>query len=249
MSLNIVIEGLDGTGKETQSKLLYNNLLQKYDKENIRRVSFPDYELPSGLLIQSYLNGTLSNTFNYDEDKWIYFISSIYTLNRLEMFQCKRKDEDENLFKFVENPSNILIMDRYTTSNALHQGSKFDSIEKLDEYIEWLQTHEYKECLLPKPTITFFLDLPLEVVIENITNRHNSKHDGNDIHETIEHIQKVYKNRLYIAEKMGWIFIDCYDKVNKCMKSREDINRNIQNVLYAVIEDYIKQIEGGENNG
>ena len=166
----IVIEGLDGSGKATQTSLLYKYLKEKNSKTIT--VSFPDYNQPSSTLVKMYLN----SEFGKDPDIVnAYAAASFYSIDRYASFLKFWKEKYENGF--------TIIADRYTTSNAIYQMSKLHS-EHWDEYLNWLYDYEYNKLLLPKPDLVIYLDMPIEVSQELMSIRYEGNEEKKDIHES-----------------------------------------------------------------
>ena len=120
----IVIDGLDGSGKTTQSERLYNELVAQ--GKSVRLISFPDYKSKSSTLVKMYLGGEFGTD---PESVNAYAASTFYAVDRYASFKCDWKE-------FYENPDSVVITNRYTTSNAVHQLEKIDR-EKWDEYLSW----------------------------------------------------------------------------------------------------------------
>ena len=129
MNKLIVIEGLDGSGKATQAKLLTSTLQEM--GRTVRQVSFPDYESDSSALVKMYLAGEFGTS---PSDVNAYAASSFYAVDRYASF---KKDWEKD---YAEG---IIVADRYTTSNAIHQCSKLPQ-EQWDGYLDWLFDFEYQ---------------------------------------------------------------------------------------------------------
>jgi dTMP kinase len=212
----IVLEsGTDSSGKETQTNLLFERL--KKDKINVLKVEYPDYKSESSSLIKMYLNG------EFGKDPYSvnpFASSSFFAVDRYASFKKKWKDIYEN--------GGIIIADRYTTSNMVHQASKIDNKEKKDYFLDWLYDFEFKKIGIPEPDEVFFLDVPPDISSLLMKNRKNKINGSSkkDIHEdNAEYLLKTYKNALYVAKKYNWEIINCVSGNN--MKSIQDINDEI----------------------
>lgn len=216
----ICIEGSDASGKETQSTLLFDYLNIKFNK--VRKISFPDYGNDSSTLAKMYLNG------DFGKDPYDINPKATSIFFACDRYASFKTDWEKN---FLENY--IIVADRYTTSNAIHQGSKIDDKEELNIFIDWLFDLEYNIFKIPKPDITFFLNMPYEYSAKLMKNR-NNKMSGNsikDIHESdLEYLKKSYYNALFISKQLGWINIDCVDDCGN-IKSKNDIHNEIIKVL------------------
>ena len=211
----IIIEGTDGSGKQTQSQLLHDRLYNKGIK--VKKISFPDYESPSSSLVKMYLNGD----FGKDAQSVnAYAASSFYGVDRYASFKTKWEKEYENGY--------VIISDRYTTSNIVHQSSKIDDFEDKMKCVNWIEDFEYNKLGIPSPDLVVFLNVPIEYTFNLMENRENkiTGEKSKDIHESNkEYLIKSYNSAIELAKLKGWIIIDCV-KDGK-MRTIEDINDEI----------------------
>lgn len=194
----IVVEGSDASGKATQTEILYNNLLK--EDYNVRKITFPDYNSSSSALVKMYLKGDFGNN---PEDVSPYVASTFYAVDRFASF----KKDWGNFY----SDGGIIITDRYTTSNMVHQAAKIKGAGK-DSFLDWLWNLEFNVYKLPEADCVVFLDMPPEISQKLIHNRLN-KFTGDvekDIHESNkEFLADSYINALYVANKYNWVKIDC----------------------------------------
>lgn len=215
----VVIEGVDGSGKQTQSQMLYDRLSEKFE---IRRLTFPCYESDTSALVKMYLGGEFGSK---PEDVNAYASSTFYAADRIGSFLKDWRGDYEN--------GKFILCDRYTTSNAVHQAGKLCGEEK-DKFLDWLFYYEYNLLGLPKPDYVFFLDVPPEVSRKLMENRNNkiTGEQEKDIHEkNSDYLEKSYNNALYVAKKCGWNVIECVK--NGKLRSIEDINDEIYNLVMS----------------
>ncbi len=207
---DIVLEGMDGSGKQTQSELLQLRLNQM--GHDFELVGFPHYESYSGSLVRNYLrnNKTVNKSFSEIQDD-----SLIYTFNRFQYFM-------ESGYTVIQE--NNYIFDRYTTSNLLFQTLDM-SIEEKEYYIKWLTNLEYNILGLPKPDIVIVLRCSETLVIDNI----NKRGQETDFFESIFMQGKVRGNIDYFVEHHGWIPIDV--DIDGKMRDRQDINDEIMSII------------------
>ena len=144
----IVIEGLDGSGKGTQAKVLYETLLAQ--GREVRKVSFPDYESNSSALIKMYLAGEFGTDPNAVN---AYAASSFYGVDRFASYKMDWGSYYED--------GGVVLSDRYTTSNAVHQTSK-EPEENRQAFWSWLYDFEYQKLGLPRPDLIIYLDVPTD---------------------------------------------------------------------------------------
>lgn len=199
-----VIDGTDGSGKQTQ----FNKLQERFDKEKVeyRTVSFPNYESPSSALVKMYLSGEFG-----EDPKSVspYVASTFYAVDRFATF---RKDFEE-----YYNNGGIILADRYTTANMVHQSGKIKDKEEREKFLDWLWDLETNIFGLPKPTEVFFLNMPPKKSLELIENRENKFSHTNvkDIHErNPEHIVESYNAACSLVSKYNWFEIKCMDREN-----------------------------------
>ena len=210
-----VIEGVDGSGKATQTDLLYQ-ALQKQERP-VRKISFPNYDSPSSSLIKMYLNGE----FGTDPQAVNAFATSVFFA--VDRFASFRKDWQ----KFYED-GGIIIADRYVTSNLVHQASKISDAAEKERYIAWLSDLEYNIFGLPQPDCVIFLDMPPTCSLQ-LRQQRNALKQGltQDIHEADQHyLQQAYENAVTIAQHQQWHTIHCATPDGN-IRSIEDIHRQI----------------------
>ncbi|MBZ4687809.1 MAG: dTMP kinase [Clostridia bacterium] len=219
----IVVEGLDGSGKETQTKRLYDRL--KYEGINVKKIAFPRYNSESSALIKMYLNGEFGDKAT---DVNPYVASTFYAVDRYASF----KQEWEQFYK----EGGIVIADRYTTSNMIHQAGKIKDREEKEKFLKWLWDFEFNIYGLPAPDLVFFLDVSVEFNKRLMEGRKN-KFTGEakkDIHERdLNHLLDAYNNAMIIAEKYQWQKIECV-KDNK-LRSISDIHNEIYKEASKII--------------
>lgn len=192
----IVIEGLDGSGKGTQAKRLVEQL-QKQGKA-VRKVSFPDYESDSSALVKMYLAGQFGKD---PSDVNAYAASTFYAVDRFASF---KKDWG----KFYEE-GGIIVADRYTTSNAVHQCSKLPE-EEWDKFLGWLFDFEYNLMGIPAPDAVVYLRVDPAVSQKLMTGRYQGDESKKDIHESnLDYLARSRKAADYCAEKLEWTVISC----------------------------------------
>ena len=212
------IEGVDGSGKATQTDLLYQ-ALQKQDKP-VRKVSFPNYDSPSSSLIKMYLNGE----FGSDPQSVNAFATSVFFA--VDRFASFRKDWQP----FYEN-GGIVIADRYVTSNLVHQAGKIAEAAEKERYVHWLSDLEYNIFGLPRPDCVIFLDMPPAYSLR-LRQQRNTLKQGltQDIHEADQqYLQQAYENATAIAQHQQWHRINCV--ANDQIRSIEEIHTEIMQLI------------------
>lgn len=192
----IVIEGLDGSGKATQTALLAENLNQC--GEVVKTVSFPNYSSDSSALIKMYLAGQFGSK---PEDVNAYAASAFYAVDRYAGWK-------QDWGTFLETQGHVLA-DRYTTSNAVHQCCKLEKPNR-QEFLDWLDDFEYTKLGIPKPDVVVYLDVEPDVSLGLINKRYGGETSKQDIHEADRAYQAHCREvALWCAKQLGWNVVKC----------------------------------------
>ncbi len=216
----LVIEGLDGSGKATQTQKLMERL-ESLGKDAVK-VSFPNYEDDSSALVKMYLRGDLGQA----EEVNAYAASLFYTVDRYATF----RKSYESFWK----QGHCIVADRYTTSNMFHQCTK-EPKENWDSYLSWLEDLEYEKVGLPRPTQVIYLDVEPEVSRALLSKRYEGDESKKDIHEAnFAYLLRCREAALYAAEKFGWKVIAC-NKGSE-MRSIEEISDEIWGAVRVYFE-------------
>ena len=220
--LIIIESGSDASGKATQSEELLKKLIA--DGYNVRKVEYPNYKSESSTLVKMYLRGDFGK---HADDVDAYIASTFFTADRYASF----KTEWEEFYR----SGGIVIADRYTTSNMVHQASKME-IEERDKYLDWLEDYEYNLFKIPRPDEVIFLNVPVDYSIKLMENRKNkfTGEDEKDIHESDKsYLRKTYNNSLYIADKYNWKRVECVE--NEQLRTIEDISNEIYEIVKNIL--------------
>lgn len=220
--LIIIESGSDASGKATQSEELLKKLTA--DGYNVRKVEYPNYKSESSTLVKMYLRGDFGK---HADDVDAYIASTFFTADRYASF----KTEWEEFYR----SGGIVIADRYTTSNMVHQASKME-IEERDKYLDWLEDYEYNLFKIPRPDEVIFLNVPVDYSIKLMENRKNkfTGEDEKDIHESDKnYLRKTYNNSLYIADKYNWKRVECVE--NEQLRTIEDISNEIYEIVKNIL--------------
>ena len=216
----IVIEGLDGSGKATQAARLRETLAA--NGLPVRQVSFPVYESDSSALVQMYLAGAFGSD---PGDVNAYAASSFYAVDRFASY----KSDWGSFYR----DGGIIIADRYTTSNAIHQCSKLPEGE-WDGFLKWLFDYEYGLLGIPAPDLVLYLRVDRDVSQALMTGRYQGDETKKDIHErNSAYLSRSEQAALYCAEKLNWQTISCTGGGQ--MRSIEDIGAEILNAVSPLL--------------
>ena len=218
----IVFEGTDGTGKSTQ----YARACARLEAQKVRfeKIKFPQYDEPSSALIKMYLAGE----FGSDPDAFNpYAASTFYAVDRYAGFARGWKD--------FYDKGGLIVCDRYTTSNAVHQGSKLQG-EKQAEFFTWLYDLEYDKMGLPRPDLVLCLDMPTELAHLLREKRDTQGVGDADIHEHAEqYLARCRETARQAAKHYGWTLISCVKDGR--LRSIEDIHEEIYRHIAACLEE------------
>lgn len=215
----IIIEAGDGCGKATQANALYERLLQ--EQKNVRKVEFPDYDSPSSSLVKMYLSGAFGAKA---EDVNAYAASSFYAVDRYASYKSK--------WESFYRSGGIVIADRYTASNMVHQAVKIESPKEKDAYFKWLWDLEFVKLSLPVPDVVIFLEVPPAFSFEMIAGRKAKL--KKDIHENDEaYLTHCYQAYCDLAKRYGWHVVSCVE--NNQMKPIELIHQEIYKIVQNIL--------------
>ena len=216
----IVLEGIDGSGKETQASLLEKKLKEK--GREVMHISFPDYKSPSSALVKMYLKGDFGKN---PEDVNPYAASLFYAVDRFASYRMKWKD-------FYQK-GGIIIADRYTTSNMVHQMTKYEDKKARKDFLSWLEKTEYEELELPVPDLVILLDIPLGVS-ENLVKERARQGGSMDIHEQhLDYLRKCHDAYQELVSLYGWKRIPCTEEGK--LRTIEDIGEDVEKAAAEVM--------------
>ena len=216
----IVIEGLDGSGKATQTALLAQKLSDRGIK--VRRLEYPDYDSPSSSLVKMYLGGEFGSK---PEDVNAYAASAFYAVDRAAGFLGDWKADYQS--------GALFLCDRYCTSNIIYQMAKVSDNDR-DAFIEWQADFEYDKLGLPRPDAVIYLDVSPDVSQKLMEKRYGGDQSKKDLHESnLSFLLSCRKSALYAAEKCGWKIIDCCENgdIKPIDKISEEIEKAVSDIL------------------
>ena len=218
----IVIEGTDGSGKSTQFRLLSEKLAK--DGLEFKKLVFPQYAEPSSALIRMYLGGEFGS---HPGDVNAYAASAFYAVDRYASYK--------KVWGQWYEQGGLVLSDRYTTSNAVHQASKEEG-ENQKAFLHWLYEFEYEKLGLPRPDLILYLDVPTDFTEKMLRHREQDTNTSADIHEQdTEYLATCRRTGKAAAEFYGWTVIDCVR--DGAMRSIEDIHEEICRHVKACLEE------------
>ena len=218
----IVIEGTDGSGKSTQFKLLTSRL--EAENKAFQKLVFPQYSEPSSALIRMYLGGEFGTK---PSDVNAYAATAFFAVDRYASFK--------KVWGQWYDQGGLIVSDRYTTSNAVHQASK-EPEEKQADFLKWLYDFEYNKLGLPAPDLVIYLDVPTDFTEAMMRRREADTNTHADIHEQdLDYLATCRRTGKAAAEYYGWNVIQCVKDGR--MRSIEDIHEEIYRCIAACLED------------
>ena len=218
----IVIEGTDGSGKSTQFRLLTERIASEgYD---FQKLVFPQYKEESSALIRMYLGGEFGAR---PTDVNAYAASAFYAVDRYASYK--------KVWGQWYEQGGLVLSDRYTTSNAVHQASK-EPLDKQGEFLKWLYEFEYDKLGLPRPDLVIYLDVPTDFTEKMMRSREAATNTSADIHEQdLQYLRTCRRTGRAAAAFYGWTVIDCVR--DGTMRSIADIHEEIYRHVRTLLED------------
>ncbi len=217
----IIIEAGDGSGKATQTKLLYDKLTSL--KKNVCKIEYPDYDSEACAPVKMYLRGDFGG---HAEDVNAYAASLFFAVDRYASYRMKWKSDYDN--------GAIILADRYTTSNMVHQAVKIDNTLEREQFLSWLWDTEFIKMGLPVPDKVIFLDMPPEISNELIDSRAKSQKIAKDIHEKdAPYLAKCHQVYAQMAQRYHWDVVNCTD--NGKLRTAEAIHLDVWQAVKSLL--------------
>ena len=220
----IAFEGNDGSGKATQTKLLSEYLTQK--RIGNEKFDFPCYTNFFGSLIGESLAGKHGDFVHLDPK----IASTLYAFDR---------NETAPLIRTALAEGKVVLADRYTNSNQIHQGGKIENEEERSAFLLWLEKMEYEVVGIPRPDAIIYLDVPVEVSLTLLSEKRALKNGGlqegekDMVEEDRQYLDNSHKTARWLAEREhNWHFVDCMGKDG--LRSREEISREVQDIFESL---------------
>lgn len=218
----IVLEGTDGSGKSTQFSLLCAHMEREH--RTFQKLIFPQYQEPSSALLKMYLGGEFGHN---PSDVNPYAASTFYAVDRYASWKKVWGADYEG--------GALILSDRYSTSNAVHQTGKLPEAE-WGGFIDWLFDFEYNKLGLPAPDLVLYLDMPTEKSVQMLRSRESATHTQGDIHEAdTDYLSQCRRVAQVAADRCGWIRIPCVDATGD-LRTVEDIHREIWTIVSSALQ-------------
>ena len=219
----ITIEGGDGSGKATQTKLLVDYLKSK--NEDVLTISFPRYGKPSARIVERYLNGEYGAANDVPAD----LAALAYAIDRAD------REDLSIIAKQLSKPSGYIVTDRSVASNMAHQGAKFDSKERREQFYREILELEYKVLGEPKPELNIVLFVNPDTSQRNVDKKPARSYTKNkrDIHEAdVDHLRTAIHNYQELCQLFPkeFVAIECSDQDGN-MRPIDDIQAEIREII------------------
>lgn len=225
--LFLVLDGNDGSGKATQTELLGKYLEEK--GHTFEKIDFPRYEHNVfGKLIGECLTGQHGDFLHLDPK----IASTLYAADRFE--------STPHIKTALENGS-IVISDRFSSSNQIHQGGKIADEQIRTEFIQWLDHMEHELFGIPRPDSIIYLKVPVEISLKLLTDKRKAKNqvleDGQKdmVEEDRAYLERSHETANWLASHQpNWHIIDCSDGAGG-IRTREDIHEEVRGIISNMI--------------
>ena len=223
----IVLDGTDGSGKSTQFQMLAERM--RAEGANYTDIKFPVYDSPASVLVRRYLAGEYGANA---DDVNIYAASMFYAMDRYDAWK-----KDYNRWRSVYEGGGIVIADRYTTANFIHQGGKLNTMGERFKFFTWLEEIEYNLFGLPKPDEVILLDMPASKAVSMLEKRRKETGETADIHEKdVEFISRCHESAMDAAFAMDWKVVACASMGGLAVRPAEQIHKDVWEAVKEVIE-------------
>lgn len=218
----IVIDGTDGSGKATQVARLKDRLRE--EGQEVESIDFPRY-------YDNFFGKFIGECLKGDHGDWIGLDPKIAST----MYAADRFESSKEIRGWVEQGKTV-ILDRYVSSNQIHQGGKIDDPEARKEFMQWLDTLEHGVFGIPRPDLIIFLNVPIRVTQSLLKEKSATDRKkylegtGDQAEDNPEHLEASKQAGLkLISENNNWVQIDCAPDGD--MRSIEDIHEEIYGQL------------------
>jgi len=223
----IAIEGIDGSGKHTQAKLLEHSLLSR--GYSVYATEFPQYESWFGHLVGKFLNGEFGPLETVDPR----FTAMLYAGDR---FEAKAR------LLSALNAGKVVLIDRYVGSNLAHQVARAPA-EKRSEFLRWIEYLEYTIYGLPRENLILYLRVPPGqaqklVAAKSERNYTRATHDLQE--KSLRHLEDAAEMYDMLSRSRPWATVQCYDAQSNSLRMPEDIAAEVLSAVQSVLETAVK---------
>ena len=224
----IVIDGTDGSGKATQVALLEKRL--KKEGKMVKIVDFPEY-------YKNFFGAFIGHCLSEQYYNWINVHPKIASV----LYAADRNESSDQIRDWLKK-GYVVIANRYVSANQIHQGGKIKSAKKRNDFIKWLDQMEYEVFGIPRPDITIYLSLPLNIVLQLLKDRDSSKmhraylKKKKDVYESdVDFMKNSIKSAMKLEKEIkNFANIECSEKGE--ILSREEIHEMIYGRVKKVLK-------------
>lgn len=221
----IVLEGIDGSGKSSQYRRICEKL--RRDGTDFKNITFPRYDKDSSALLRMYLNGEFGT---HPDDVNAYTASLFFSVDRFASFSQDWGDD--------YRAGRLIFSDRYTTSNAVHQGSK---VEDKNAFFSWLEDLEFNKIGLPRPDLVIYLDTDVETSLRRMRKRESENNSHADIHEAdVSYLEKCLSTAREACDYFGWVKVPHLTDDGK-ERDIDEKNEEIYGIIKCALKNSFQQ--------
>jgi dTMP kinase len=221
--LLIAIEGIDGSGKHTQAKLLEHSLSSK--GYPVYATGFPQYDSWFGSMVGKFLNGDYGPLQSVDP----HFSALLYAGDR---FEAKPRLES------MLNEGRIVLIDRYVASNLAHQVARATA-EKRSEFLRWIEHLEYSIYGLPREDLILYLRVPpsqAQRLVGKKSERQYTRAPLDIQEKSLRHLEDAAEMYDMLSRSRPWATVQCYDAQNNALRLPEDIAIEVLSAVLPILE-------------
>ncbi|MEK9160744.1 MAG: hypothetical protein AAB440_01780 [Patescibacteria group bacterium] len=220
----IVLDGNDGSGKATQTRLLAERLIK--EKVPLETFDFPSYNRNFfGTMLADCLSGKCGDFVHLDPK----IASILYALDRFE---------ETPRIKRALSDGKTVITDRFSSSNQIHQGGKIEDTKAREEFLIWLDGMEHTTLGIPRPDAVLYFDVPLEISLALLEEKRAVKNTGvegkDQVEQDRQYLAQSYEAAKWLASRQpNWHVVQCAE--NGVMRSREAIHEDVYRVVSGLL--------------
>ena len=218
----IAIEGIDGSGKHTQAKLLEHALVSR--GYSVYATGFPQYDSWFGSMVGKFLNGDFGSLESVDP----HFSALLYAGDR---YEAKQRIQS------ALNDGKVVLIDRYVSSNLAHQVARAPA-EKRSEFLRWIEHLEYFIYGLPRENLILYLRVPPSqaqklVALKGERDYTRATHDLQE--KSLRHLEDAAEMYDMLSRSKPWATVQCFDAQSGSLRLPEEISAEVLNAVQSVL--------------
>ena len=222
----IVLDGNDGSGKATQTKLLADYLTSQDVPHE--KFDFPSYN-------KNFFGAFIGECLAGKHGDFVHLNPKVAST----LYACDRNESAPAVRSALE-AGKVVVADRYTSSNQIHQGGKIEKVEERKEFLLWLEKMEYDVIGIPRPDAVIYLDVPVAVSLELLTNKRAQKNaqlgavERDTVEEDRHYIENSHETARWLAQREdNWHFVTCMGE--RGLRSREEIHADVLKIVEGLL--------------